>query len=215
MNQAKIIFALVTLIFGFAPTAVCQTVAEKKMPAEINAAYSKLSFEEIVLRLSRDFGIPLGIEIDPNGESGEKLTVDYKSTPLSAALDELVKLDKRCRWEITDGVLMLTPSGHRDSLISSFLETSVERFEPGKGRSTSDMRSYIATLPNVSQLLESNDTVLFALDPPGIRYLKEINELRLKDVKVRDALNSIVENSENSNSWSLQRYGKKLILLTF
>lgn len=117
-----------------------------------------------------------------------KPTPEQRGVSLREALDALVSLDRRYRWQVDDGVINLLPASDEPALLA----TQVPRFSVKKVLSAREALGQLLALDEIKSAMEElglkSGIALFV--SPGSPHPKAFS-VRVKDVTLRQALNAI------------------------
>src|SRR6185369_2126924 len=112
-------------------------------------------------------GVPIGIELRPNGnsdvESNPRLNLDVVHNRLEDVLKLIFDQVGEYDWKIEDGAVNVFPRHSRDPLIEKLLNTQIHYFTHRKGASRVELKSAIIESPEVANLLQQNNTVGLSL----------------------------------------------------
>jgi hypothetical protein len=117
-----------------------------------------------------------------------KPTPEQLGASLREALDALVSLDRRYRWQVDDGVINLLPASDQPALLG----TQIARFSAKKVLSAREALSHLLALDEMKSAMEKlglkAGIALFV--SPGSPHPKAFS-VSVKDVTLRQALNAI------------------------
>jgi hypothetical protein len=212
------------LILGIAASSVGgagnglpdSTMASLDRSIDIELSETTLMFALDTLAI--EYRIPIGWELATDSRDNINRKIRLRRGTLKSILNSLVAQEPRYKWELSDGVINITPVVNRDEFLAQFLETGVARYVPPAG--TTDkfkLRDAVLDLPEVRRLLEQSAVTVQPYNYPYARsiYSTDKVEVAISNTDVRGVLNHIAKQTEHK-IWSLERVGEnKELLLTY
>lgn len=203
---------------------VCQTASFGQTNNEgLTNQKITVSFEDVTLiyvlnKLAVEHRVPIGLEESSSENFTKKLNIKIEAGTLKDVLDEIVRQDQAYRWELKDGVINFTPVTHRHSFLERLLVTPVNRYAPKEGSGKFTIRDAIYDLPEVKNLLVSNNV---GIEKTYYPYYKSIYSnsrvnVGISNTDVRGVLNKVVRDSEHK-IWVVEMVGdaKDKLLISF
>lgn len=198
-----------------AQPAPAQDLLDRRITLELGDATLRLALGT----LSATYDVPIGVEYSVTHSDQRTINLDFKDGTIKEVLDSIVKQEPLYRWELVDGVVNVVPTRDRDPFIEAFLNTPVDRFDPGKWTSIFQVREAIGHIPEVRRMLEANRKTFYTggvyVKRPSI-YAKKDVDLSISRTTVRGLLNRIIGESEH-NFWSIgwARANKDAVSISF
>jgi hypothetical protein len=159
----------------------------------------------LLARVSQRYGFPQGVDTD--GELPEGITsVRVADGTVADIVNNLVRRLPNYKWEITDGVLNVSPQERRESVLDVHIHAlHLRRCTPA------DFPHKVASVPEVREWLVKNGVmehtpvaVIGAISSPPNKPDISIDA---RDLTLRQILNRIVK-SPGLLRWAVGRYGE-------
>src|SRR5690606_26690050 len=112
------------LIFNFCVDAQEGVIVHKTIP---KLSIDSISLREALFELSRNYNVPIGLEMSL-GEESKKQILNLQNSTLEDALNSLIATNSNYQWRLNDGVINVYPKINRDIITQELLELNIDRF---------------------------------------------------------------------------------------
>ncbi len=156
-------------------------------------------FTDLLVRISRLYQIPLGIEkigTDSASDHHRKFTFSMYNIEIGDLLDRICTLDNRYKWTAGEGLVVIQPAlEHKNNLTEGFLSIRIKDLSFSPNDTFYGVRTKFAAVPEVVSYLKANNTrsdlefLGSILTKPGLKsvvtfqdrtVLEILNELALR-----------------------------------
>lgn len=156
--------------------------------------------------------IPSGISVAFENSLGDEIKINYKPSDFTvkSLLDEIVKFDKRYRWQETDGVINVFPQNDYPILDARVAEFKVEKATPKQLREklvgTTEFQNYLKA-KNLADRIPGDESRRgwMYITVAGALAERHKVSLDLKNATVREILNAIVR-QRGYSIWTYREY---------
>jgi hypothetical protein len=184
-----------------------QSNAREMLDRKLDIHVSKTTLRYVIDVLSMDHGIPIGLEKSSTHKDEYKIDIDIEGGALREVLDSIVRQEPSYQWQAIDGVINFIPTHDRDGFVTTFLDTPINHFGPGKGNDQKlDVRDRILKLPAVHRLMTSYGMGVDRWWGECV-YAKDDVDLSISNTNVRGILNKLIRVSPNK-TWTVDLSGK-------
>lgn len=166
------------------------------------------SVEGVLATLSRDYGIPIGIELEYQKLSAplRKIDLNLPETNVKEFLDSVIAKDPRYTWKLEGGVIHVRPLTRRDALLTSLLDTRISHFAFTEGATRYRIFSDLFSVPEIqTQLIVADVVPLFILIGSVQKIGKGIS-FEESNLTLRDLLDRMILKTDIKR-WVLIRWG--------
>lgn len=165
--------------------------------------------EGVLATLSRDYGIPIGIELEYQKLSAplRKIDLNLPETNVKEFLDSVIAKDPRYTWKLEGGVIHVRPLTGRDALLTSLLDTRISHFAFTEGATRYRIFSDLLSAPEIqTQLIVADVVPLFILIGSMQKIGKGIS-FEESNLTLREMLDRIILETD-IKMWVLVRSGE-------
>lgn len=176
----------------------------------INLKVEKATLLYVLSTLAIDERIPIGFEESDADRHEAKITIDVENASVQDVMNAVIVQEPSYTWEFRDDVINVVPAVARDELLSTLLNTQIERFEPEKGSNKFEIRDAVLNLAEVRRLLSLRQANIDRFNYPVYAsvFSDPKVDLSVRSTDVRGVLNKIVRDSEHK-LWILKRTEQK------
>lgn len=173
---------------------------------KVSVMFNDVGGGSVLQHLSYKANIPLGFEtiFDPPGVAGKRVSLKVKEGSVRDVLDAFVAADRRYKWEVTDGVINVTPKEPQNNIgdvrIFNFFAAEADIFDLGLA---------VTWTPEVLARIES-----LGLKPAGgVKYSgrpqpKTRHTVTLPEMSVREVLNEMLRRGY-AKYWHITSSGER------
>jgi len=171
--------------------------------------------EGVLGTLSRDYRIPIGIELVYQKLSAPlpKIDLNLPETNVKEFLDSVMAKDPRYTWKLEGGVIHVRPSTGRDALLTSLLDTRISHFAFTEGATRYAIFSGLLMVPEIrTKLIVADVAPLFIIIGSMPRVGKGIS-FEESNLTLREMLDRIILKTD-IKMWVLVRGGENSDFIT-
>lgn len=212
---------IVYSLFVFLCLSVGNSIGQTSSDAGLQMRVSEFTSEGRDLAatlafLARTYRVPIGFECSET-EVGSAIRVksNIKDAPLDYVVESIVRQNQDYSWEFRGGVIYVFPARSRNERVRRILMTKIKLYAPMQGISRSDLKAYLAQLPELEHFFRNKPFGVSVDAEPFVDTPLPADSLRpLFDVDLRTVLNEIAKSTEQK-FWYVQNLNDDAVLISF
>lgn len=157
----------------------------------------------LMIKLSLDYDIPIGIEISSDEQKSNIYKVELSEGTIADLMGQILSQNERYDWLIENGVVNVFPRDkYRHPLLAELLRVRIGTFAVNKNSDCWKLEDDLVNTPEVKAIIDAHGMQTGAnFSGPYIPQLGRQFSLKLSDTTLKALLNRIISKSPLARTW--------------
>ena len=157
----------------------------------------------LMIRLSLNYDIPIGLEISPDEQKSKHYRVELSEGTIADLMGQIISQNERYDWLIENGVVNIFPrEKYRDAFLAELLKVRIGSFAVNKNSDCFKLEDDLVNTPEVKSVIDAHGMRTGAnFSGAYIPQLGQQFSLKLSDTTLKALLNQIIRESPLARTW--------------